>query len=299
MHRVISVFVRDFESVVYFRPVSLYRDASPLAHSLVRFLFRQSTRKRKEDRVKIERKQRCPVTVTGSDLHSFLFLFLFGCSLHNLGPIFRTLVVVGCIFVRVVFCAVYMCATRCCGNNFFCSQTEIKHSMWIDKIIRLTGVFLPFSHSRIVCVCVCIFFLADVRCCWNVCLETFHTVWPIIFFLKANNAQELCFCSSLCVFVCNGIHALVLIIGRDTKKLQINKEEGKKPSKREQNDFFWLFYCFVIKETHQSVRRILLLIFLRDKSVWFCGSYLYLLISTLTQPTSKYEINWEKLYFHI
>lgn len=46
---------------------------------------RQSTRKRKEDRVKIERKQRCPVTVTGSDLHSFLFLFLFGCSLHNLG----------------------------------------------------------------------------------------------------------------------------------------------------------------------------------------------------------------------
>lgn len=124
-------------------------------------------------------------------------------------------------------CAVYMCATRCCGNNFFCSQTEIKHSMWIDKIIRLTGIFLPFSHSRIVCVCVHFF------SCWcSLLLELLprdipHSVTNN-FFLKANNAQELCFCSSLCVFVCNGIHALVLIIGRDTKKLQINKEEGKK-----------------------------------------------------------------------
>lgn len=46
----------------------------------------------KEDRVKIERKQRCPVTVTGSDLHSFLFLFLFG------------------------WCCCYCCYCHCCAR---------------------------------------------------------------------------------------------------------------------------------------------------------------------------------------
>lgn len=53
----------------------------------------------KEDRVKIERKQRCPVTVTGSDLHSFLFLFLFGC-----------------------YCCCFCC---CCCRSFHCSLHTI------------------------------------------------------------------------------------------------------------------------------------------------------------------------------
>lgn len=103
----------------------------------------------KEDRVKIERKQRCPVTVTGSDLHSFLFLFLFGCcSLHNLGRFFEQLPSLHFgLVVRVLVPIQSVCMCVClykvfmwyCATHVMCTWfVRARAILWNDFLLEYT-----------------------------------------------------------------------------------------------------------------------------------------------------------------